>query len=631
MLLLGFYRVYLDNFHIQTSLTASTRIGVHQYQYDNAKERKVKIDLGFTLQQDWGHKPKMSEIKIVNDHTIEGVKRTSGWAYDHRVAFRAEFSEPFVKHVVHAKGADKQSTFAEERDLELELQFDESNRPLTVKVAISPVDVEGAAKNMIAEGTSWDFNVYKKKAEMLWEKQLSSIQIETKDLSVKRVFYTALYHSMIAPFIYQDVDGRFLSMKREVKKAAPGQTNYSVYSLWDTFRALHPLLTIIEPKRSSEFAANLVRKSQEGGILPKWPLASNYTGTMVGYPAVSVLADAVAKNLYHGDPKVLMNAVVKASTYRPEILDSIVEPRGERVMSKHIYYKEKYGIIPTDSISKSVSNGLEMSYYDWCISTIAKNYDAEDIAKAYQTKAEYYKNYFDRTTGFMRGKNADGSWRTPFDPKYSSHEHSDYTEGNAYQWSFLAPHDPKGLVMLYGGEDRFEAKLDTLFHTSSEISGKEASGDITGLIGQYAHGNEPSHHMAYLYLWTHAPYKTAEILDEIMHRFYPDSTDGIIGNEDCGQMSAWYVMNALGFYQVCPGDPVYHLGRPLVDKASIKLNNKMFDIIVYNNNSKNIYIQKVLLNGTALQKPFFTHQDLVKGGKIEFFMGDTPKASLSML
>ncbi|QZT38067.1 GH92 family glycosyl hydrolase [Halosquirtibacter xylanolyticus] len=622
----GFYEVYLKNNEVLAKLTATPRVGIHRYEYKNPSQRKILINLEHTLQQNWGHTPMNSRLSIIDNKTIEGIKRTTGWAYKHQVAFRMEFSEPFNKSTFHQKKGKNNTKDAYGKDISLELKFPKTNKPLIIKVAISPVDTEGAKINMKREATSWDFEQFAENADKLWEEKLSSIVIGTEDTTLKKVFYTSLYHCMIAPYTYQDVDGRFLDMRRKTKRATPNQVNYSVYSLWDTFRALHPLLTIIEPNMSTEFASNLMRKASEGGILPKWPLASNYTGTMVGYPAVSVLADVLTKNLYKGDKNRLLDATVLASTYHPELLDSIQEPRASRLMTKHIYFKERTGIIPSDSISKSVSNGLEMAYYDWCIYKIAEEVGKQDIAKSYAIKADYYKNYFDPQTGFMRGKLGNGKWKTPFNPKYSSHENSDYTEGNAYQWSFLAPHDPIGLVAIYGGKDIFESKLDSLFHTSSEIIGEKASGDITGLIGQYAHGNEPSHHIAYLYNWTNSPYKTQEMLDSIMSRFYNATPNGIVGNEDCGQMSAWFVLNSLGFYQFCPGKPIYLLGRPLFDDAKIRTGGKYFTIVVHHNSKRNKYIQKVLLNGKLLQERCFKHKELVKGGKIELFMGPNKKS-----
>ena len=437
-------------------------------------------------------------------------------------------------------------------------------------------------------------------------------------------FYTALYHTMIAPYAYQDVDGRYLGMDKKVHRAEPGYVNYSVFSLWDTFRALHPLMTIIQPKRAADWGKVLVQGYKEGGILPKWPLASSYTGCMVGYPAVSVLADLVTKDLAEGDLNVWAEAGARSSVYRNDLAEKFKGTRELDLITRHPYYKEKYGFVPADSVPESVSWGLEMAYYDWCISQIAAKAGNMELAKEYAAKAEYYKRYLDPETKMMRGVMGDGSFRTPFNPRYSSHMKSDYTEGNAFQWSFFAPHDMDNFISTIGGKKELETRLDTLFTTSSQVDGEEASGDITGLIGQYAHGNEPSHHMAYLYNWTDSPWKGQERLDQIMQNFYTNAPDGIIGNEDCGQMSAWYVMSALGFYQIAPGIPVYTLGRPMIDKALIHVKGGIFEILVKNNSAVNKYIKEVKLNGKILDTLFISHTDIIKGGKLEFIMTDQP-------
>ena len=358
----------------------------------------------------------------------------------------------------------------------------------------------------------------------------------------------------------------------------------------------------------------------EGTILPKWPLASSYTGCMVGYPAVSVLADLVAKDLAKGDLNLWAEAGARSSVYRTDLAEKFKGTRELDLITKHIYYKDKYGYVPADSIPESVSWGMEMAYFDWCIAQIAKKAGNQETADEYMRKSEYYKRYLDPETKFMRGIMGDGSFRTPFNPRYSSHMKSDYTEGNAFQWSFFAPHDMDNFIREIGGAKVLEARLDTLFTTSSQIDGAEASGDITGLIGQYAHGNEPSHHMAYLYNWTDSPWKGTERLDFIMRNFYTDKPDGIIGNEDCGQMSAWYVMSAMGFYQVCPGIPIYTIGRPMMDKVSIPVEGGEFEILVKNNSPENKYVKEVKLNGRILDSLFFTHTDIVKGGKLEIEM-----------
>ena len=624
----GYYAVRLDNFGINVELTSTDRVGFHKYTYDNPKERRVLLDLGHILQPNWGHKLVGNEYLFVNDSTVEGTIRTQGWAHFHAVSYRITFSEPIETLYQYIDGnLRKDSLFLRLNtpgDLKFHYKFAENNKPLYVKVAISPVDTDGAERNMLAELPGWDFDATRVESAHIWNKALNDIQIESSDPKVMVNFYTALYHTMIAPYAYQDVDGRYLGMDKKVHRAEPGYVNYSVFSLWDTFRALHPLMTIIQPERAADWGKVLVQGYKEGGILPKWPLASSYTGCMVGYPAVSVLADLVTKELAEGDLNVWAEAGARSSVYRDDLAEKFKGTRELDLITRHPYYKEKYGFVPADSVPESVSWGLEMAYYDWCISQIAAKAGNTELAKEYAAKAEYYKRYLDPETKMMRGVMGDGSFRTPFNPRYSSHMKSDYTEGNAFQWSFFAPHDMDNFITTIGGKKELETRLDTLFTTSSQVDGEEASGDITGLIGQYAHGNEPSHHMAYLYNWTDAPWKGQERLDQIMQNFYTNEPDGIIGNEDCGQMSAWYVMSALGFYQVAPGIPVYTLGRPMIDKALIHVKGGIFEILVKNNSAANKYIKEVKLNGKVLDTPFINHTDVIKGGKLEFIMTDQP-------
>lgn len=620
----GYYAVRLENLGVNVELTSTDRVGFHRYTFDNPKDRRVMLDLGHVLQPNWGHKLVSNDYQLVNDSTVEGTYKTQGWAHFHSVSYRVTFSEPMTKIYQHIDGKLRSDSLFlklhSDKDLKFHYRFKESDKPLLVKVALSPVDVEGAEKNMEAELPGWDFDQVRAESADIWNKALNKIQIETNDPVIRKNFYTALYHTMIAPFAYQDVDGRYLGMDKKVHTAAAGYTNYTAFSLWDTFRALHPLMTIINPSLASDMGNALVQGYMEGSILPKWPLASSYTGCMVGYPAVSVLADLVAKDLAKGDLNLWAEAGARSSVYRADLAEKFKGTRELDLITRHVYYKDKFGFVPADSIPESVSWGLEMAYYDWCIAQIAAKAGNDTLAKAYQEKASYYKRYLDPETKLMRGVMADGSFRTPFNPRYSSHMKSDYTEGNAFQWSFFVPHDMDNFIAEIGGKKELETRLDTLFTTSSQIDGAEASGDITGLIGQYAHGNEPSHHMAYLYNWTDAPWKGAERLDFIMRNFYTNQPDGIIGNEDCGQMSAWYVLSALGFYQVCPGIPVYAIGRPMVDKATIPVAGGNFQIIVKNNSPENKYVKEAKLNGKVLDTLFFPHADLVKGGTLEIEM-----------
>ena len=625
----GYYAVHLDNFGVDAELTTTDRVGFHKYTYADPKERKVMLDLGHVLQPNWGHKIVDNEYLFVNDSTVEGTIKTQGWAHFHSVSYRITFSEKIetvYQFVDGVKRAD--SLFLRintDKDLKFHYKFAEKAAPLYAKVALSVVDPEGAEKNMAAELPGWDFEAIRKEAADQWNEALNQIQIDTFDPTILTNFYTALYHTMIAPFAYQDVDGRYLGMDKQVHQAQPGYVNYSVFSLWDTFRALHPLMTLIQPKMATAWGKTLVQGYHEGGILPKWPLASSYTGCMVGYPATSVLADLICKNLAEGDMAEWAEAAERSSVYREDLAEKFKGTRELDLITRHPYYKEKYGFVPADSLPESVSWGLEMAYFDWCVAQIAAKAGKQEVADAYMKRASYYQRYLDPETKMMRGVMGDGSFRTPFNPRYSSHMKSDYTEGNAFQWSFFVPHDMDNYIAAIGGKRELETRLDTLFTTSSQIDGAEASGDITGLIGQYAHGNEPSHHMAYLYNWTDSPWKAQERLDFIMQHFYTNQPDGIIGNEDCGQMSAWYVMSALGLYQVCPGIPVYTLGRPMVNRAVLPLQGKPLEIVATNNSATNKYVQEIRLNGQTLETPFITHEQLMQGGKLEFVMSDQHK------
>ena len=622
----GFYAVHLDNFNVDVQLTSTEHVGLHKYTFGNPKERRVMLDLGHILQPNWGHKLTGNEYVMVNDSTIEGTFKTQGWAYFHSISYRVTFSEPMEMVYQYIDGKLRSDSLflklVSDKDVKFHYKFKESGQPLMVKVALSPVSPEGAGRNMEAEIPGWDFDKVCHESKEIWNKELNRIRIKTEDPKIRTIFYTALYHTMIAPFAYQDVDGKYVGMDKKIHTASHGYTNYTVFSLWDTFRALHPLMTIIHPELAQKMGEALVQGYLEGTILPKWPLASNYTGCMVGYPAVAVLADLVAKDLQKGDMDLWAEAGARSSVYRADLAEKFKGTRESDLITRHIYYKDKYGFVPADSIPESVSWGLEMAYYDWCIAQLAAKAGNDSLAQAYAGKASYYKRYLDPETKMMRPVMADGTFRTPFNPRYSSHMKSDYTEGNAFQWSFFVPHDMGNFISEIGGKEELEARLDTLFTTSSQIDGAEASGDITGLIGQYAHGNEPSHHMAYLYNWTASPWKGQERLDFILRNFYTERPDGIIGNEDCGQMSAWYVMSALGFYQVCPGIPLYAIGRPIVDEASIPVEGGVFRVIAKNNAKGNKYVKSATLNGKKLDSLFFSHSDIVNGGVLEIEMSD---------
>lgn len=625
----GEYSVKFKNYDVSADLSVTERVGIHRYTYGKGSKQRLLFDIGHILQRTWGHSNRLNELEFVDDHTIRGLKNSEGWAYDHKVYFYAEFSVPFNIDtvVVDSVESDTNRKMHHGKNIFSYLSFTDLKKgeSLLIKVSISSVDHEGAKKNMTTELPHWNFEEVKEKVATTWQKELERILVTSNDQKTLTTFYTAMFHSMIAPMVYQDVDGRYRGIDKKIHKSELGQTNYTVYSLWDTFRALHPLMTIIDEPRTKDWANNLILKHEQGGILPMWPLASNYTGTMVGYPAVANLADALSKNIVGIDKQKALQSALTSASYNPQLISSSDEPRKQQLMPLYNKYINEGKHIPSDKIEKSVSFGLENSYYDWCISKIAELNNNDSIAEKFSKRAQNYKQYFDKETGFMRGKNEDGSWVSPFNPKFSDHENADYVEGNAWQWSWFVPHDIDGLAKLYENKNLFISKLDTLFTTSSVIEGDNASGDITGLIGQYAHGNEPSHHIIYLYTHVGQAWKTQELADKILTEFYSNEPDGIIGNEDCGQMSAWYILNAMGFYQVTPGDPTYTIGRPLFDKVEIPLpNNKVFTIITKNNSAKNKYVQHVTINDMELPQLTFNHKDIKEGSTLVITMGDTP-------
>lgn len=624
----GYYSVEFDNFEVAAELTASERVGMHRYSYGKGSEKRLLVDIGHILQRSWGHENVYNQLEVVDNRTIRGLKHSTGWSHDHKTYFHIEFSSPFSVELVVTDGktADRGNKHAG-KDVWAILNFDElsDGESLLAKVAISPTDEEGARMNLISEIPHWDFKKIRSEAESAWRKALGKIRIEAIQKDQYIIFYTALYHTMMAPSLYQDADGRYRGMDGRIHQADPGTINYTAYSMWDTFRALHPLMTLIDENRTSRWVNNLLMKYRQGGFLPKWPLAANYTGTMIAYPAVAVLADALCKEIPGIDRELALEAALLSASWQPEMTVSSTNPRKQRLMPRHNYYVNLDQHIPADQVSGSVSYGLEMAYYDWCISRMAERCGKDTLASHFLERSRNYAEYFDASVLFMRGRNSDGSWITPFNPRHSDHESSPYIEGNAWQWSWFVPHDVDGLMELLGGQEQFLVRLDSLFHTSSQIEGENASGDITGLIGQYAHGNEPSHHTAYLYTYAGEPWKTQEMVDSILHSFYTTEPDGIIGNEDCGQMSAWYILSSIGFYQLAPGNPVWTIGRPLFKKVEIELEpGRTFTVLTRNNSRVNRYIQEVRLNGKIRTDLFLQHHEIMQGGTLEITMGEEP-------
>ena len=617
----GYYQVLLQDDSINVELTATLRAGLHRYTYPKASDARLIVDMEPTIH---GHQHPVTQIRVVNDSTIAGMKYTVGWAKRHYVYFYAVFSSPFDYKLYSGTEYQSDSTSVTVNTAKAVMSF--RNLPadgrVLAKVGISSVDEEGARLNVEAEIPNWDFEGVMKQANTAWNEALGKIDIETSDNDSRTVFYTSLYHAFIQPSLASDVDGRYRTMGHEIKQDV-SYTNYTVFSLWDTFRAAHPLYTIVTPEQNQAFIRSLLRKYDEGGILPKWELASNETGTMIGYHAVSVIADAMMKKQCDFDVKKALEACIRSSVYDTTGVTPMMERQilNGKLMPVSIKYKNELGYIPCDKVGGSVSQGLEFAYNDWLIAQMMKEHNRKDLYDKYMELSRNYRNYFDPETKLMRGRLSNGSWITPFDPA-SVQRPSNYVEGNAWQWAWFVPQDVEGLMELVGGQKSFEAHLDTLFTTSSELTGDpNAAADVTGMIGQYAHGNEPSHHIPYLYNYAGAPRKTQALVDHILRTLYHNDPNGLSGNEDVGQMSAWYALSAMGFYSFCPGRPVYEIGRPIFDKVTIHLSNgKDFVIQAKNNSVENKYIRSMKLNGEDLAEPRFSHFDLMKGGELIFEM-----------
>lgn len=617
----GYYQVLLQDDSINVELTATLRAGLHRYTYPKTSDARLIVDMEPTIH---GHQHPVTQIRVVNDSTIAGMKYTVGWAKRHYVYFYAVFSNPFDYKLYSGTEYQSDSTSVTGNTAKAVMSF--RNLPadgrVLAKVGISSVDEEGARLNVEAEIPNWDFEGVMKQANTAWNEALGKIDIETSDNDSRTVFYTSLYHAFIQPSLASDVDGRYRTMGHEIKQDA-SYTNYTVFSLWDTFRAAHPLYTIVTPEQNQAFIRSLLRKYDEGGILPKWELASNETGTMIGYHAVSVIADAMMKKQCDFDVKKALEACIRSSVYDTTGVTPMMDRQilNGKLMPVSIKYKNELGYIPCDKVGGSVSQGLEFAYNDWLIAQMMKEHNRKDLYDKYMELSRNYRNYFDPETKLMRGRLSDGSWITPFDPA-SVQRPSNYVEGNAWQWAWFVPQDVEGLMELVGGQKSFEAHLDTLFTTSSELTGDpNAAADVTGMIGQYAHGNEPSHHIPYLYNYAGAPRKTQALVDHILRTLYHNDPNGLSGNEDVGQMSAWYALSAMGFYSFCPGRPVYEIGRPIFDKVTIHLSNgKDFVIQAKNNSVENKYIRSMKLNGEDLAEPRFSHFDLMKGGELIFEM-----------
>ncbi len=618
----GYYSVLLNRYDIKAELTATDRVALHRYTYPKSKRPGMIIDMDYSIQR---QKNLAMELEVLSDTEIRGWKMTEYWAFEQRIFFYAKFSKPFTHTILTDTIIDtKGQPYARCKAL-LNFAPTEDGDQVLVKVGVSAVDYEGAQKNVEQEMPDFAFDETRRAAREKWNAYLSKIDVPfTSDNDDLVKFYTALYHTAISPNLFTDVDGRYLGMDLKVKQGDAKRPVYTIFSIWDTFRALHPLLTIIDPEKNDDYLRSLLLKAQEGGVLPKWELAGNYTGTMIGYHAASLFADAVSKGQNSFDVNDALRASVRAAEY--DTAGIICPPKVlPHLMPAAKYYKNTLGYIPSDKDNESVAKALEYAYDDWCISQLALAAGDTATASKYAAFGKAYEKYFDPETRFMRGVMSDGSWRIPFSPNASNHRNDDYCEGTAWQWTWFVPQDVPGLIRLMGGKEKFTEKLDSLFSASSELTGELVSADITGLIGQYAHGNEPSHHITHLYNYAGQPWKTQELVDRIYEEQYRVDPDGLSGNEDCGQMSAWLVLNAMGFYQVAPGRPVYSIGRPMFESLTVNLTNgKQFTVNVNGFSKKNKYIKSANINGRELTEPFFTHDDIKDGGTLVLEMTDEP-------
>lgn len=594
----GYYSVTLDS-KIRAELTTTVRVGLHSYSFPAAEPRTILVDL---LHRD---KVLHSGLTITGDKSIEGFRYSDAWAKDQRVFFAAEFSEPFVRAALIINDSLKNGIrTAEGQNLKTVLEFKAGAKPIVVKVGISFVSIEGAKKNLREEAQSWNFEEYVKKANQTWNAELSAIIVQGGSLRQQQTFYTALYHTMIAPNIIQDVDGAYRGLDGKIHQSPKNHEQYSIFSLWDTFRAAHPLYTLIDERRTTHFINTFLNHYEQGGRLPVWELACNETDCMIGYHSVSVILDAYIKNIRGFDAEKALRAMVHSAELRHFGLEA---------------YQQK-GYIAVEDESESVSKTLEYGYDDWCIAVMAKSLGKDSLYKRFIQRAQAYKHLFDPSTGFMRAR-VNGGWFSPFDPREVNFH---YTEGNSWHYSFFVPHDITGLWRYLGGLEKAEEKITALFQADSRTTGREQS-DITGLIGQYAQGNEPSHHMAYLYNEVGKPWKTQELVRKILDSLYTPTPDGLPGNEDCGQMSAWYVLSAMGFYQLCPGLPYYSLAAPLFPQITLKgQKGKSFTITAPNVAPGVMYATGMTLNGKQYNRLTLDHNDILSGGVLTVTMASKP-------
>ncbi|WP_108866212.1 GH92 family glycosyl hydrolase [Aquimarina aquimarini] len=620
----GYYKVKLSDYNITAEVTATERVGFHQYTFPETKDAHILLDLVYNV---YHHDDKnvWTFIRVENDSLITGYRQTTGWARTKKVFFAMQFSKPFtsyghkkydaVKYDGFYRRFDQQHNFPEMagKNIRAYFNFDtKTNEKINIKFALSSVSTTGALNNLQTELPEWDFENTKQQTKKKWNDELSKIEVKTIDKKDKTTFYTALYHTMLSPIVYEDVDGQYLGLDQNIH-TSEGFTNYSVFSLWDTYRALHPLFNITQPARNNDMIKSMLTHQEQSvhKMLPIWSHYANENWCMIGYHATSVIADAIAKNVGDFDKKQALKASV--STANVPYFDGL----GDYI---------KYQYVPDDKSHSSVSKTLELAYNDWCIAQIAKSTDDKKTMDTFLNRSEHYNNVYDAKIGYMRPKLSDGTFRKKFDP-LDTHGQG-FIEGNAWNYGLYVPHQLDKMIKMMGGNERFSQHLDSLFTMKLDDKFIEKHEDITrdGIIGNYVHGNEPGHHIPYLYNWTGKPHKTQERVRMIMDTMYGPTVDGLCGNDDAGQMSAWYIFSSLGFYPVTPGSSDYALGSPLIKEAIIHLENgKILTISAKNQSKDNIYVHQVSINGTIIEGITLSHHDISDGGELVFEMSNTPK------
>lgn len=608
----GYYQVMLKDENINAELTTTQRNGIHRYQYPAGKDAEIILDMDHSADKgSWGRRIINSQIRILNDHAVEGYRIITGWAKLRKIYFYMEFSSPILTSTLRDGGRVYENTAViNGTNLHGCFRFGQLNgKPLTCKVALSSVSMENARQNMEQEAPHWDFDRYVAAADADWEKQLGKIEVKGTEVQ-KEIFYTALYHTMIQPNTMSDVNGEYMAADYTTRKVANNETHYTTFSLWDTFRASHPLYTLLEPERVTDFVKSMIRQYEYYGYLPIWQLWGQDNYCMIGNHSIPVITDAILKGIPGIDVEKAYEAVYNSSvTSHP---------------NSPFEVWEKYGFMPENIQTQSVSITLEQAYDDWCVAQLAAKLNKDADYQRFHKRSEYYRNLFHPKTKFFQSKNDKGEWIEPFDPyQYGGNGGHPFTEGNAWQYFWYVPHNIQALMELTGGTKAFEQKLDTFF--TSTYKSEQMNHNASGFVGQYAHGNEPSHHVAYLYNFAGQPWKTQKYVSHILNTLYNNTSSGYAGNDDCGQMSAWYVFSAMGFYPVNPADGRYIIGSPLLDECTLKLaGNKEFRIRTIRKSPEDIYIQSVTLNGKKHKDFFITHQDIMNGGTMVFKMGKKP-------